>query len=268
MKITLITPAHNEERVIEGCILSIKGLKVPEGFTLEHVVVLDRCTDRTGEICRFHGVRTIVKRERGPCVSPITETVKYGFERTDGEIVGKVDADVRAPPDALLKLLPALGGKVACVAADVRTRTGKWWLDLLFRLRDLNYWITPFGREPRGAFRLFRREVIERIGGFDCDKPTFDTALDLKLRMNGYESRLVRDVVVWEYRPDLTVGSIVRHQIEAGRARRKLGVGFWRTLLHSVFRGRPFVLLGYALEALSGSSGRSFDSNQPHGSQA
>jgi len=252
MKITLITPAHNEEKVIEGCILSIKGLKVPEGFTLEHVVVLDRCTDRTGEICRFHGVKTIEKRKRGPCVSPITETVRYGFERTDGEIVGKVDADVRAPPDALLKLLPTLRGNVACVAADVRTKTGKRWLDLLFRLRDLNYCITPFGREPRGAFRLFRREVIEEIGGFDCDMPTFDTALDLKLRRNGYESLLIREVIVWEYRPDLSVGTIVRHQIETGKARRRLGVGFWRTILHSIFRGRPFVLLGYIVETIVG----------------
>ncbi len=251
MKITIITPAHNEEKVIEGCIESVRSLTVPEGFTLEHVIVLDRCTDRTGEICRTKGVRTIEKPWRGECVSPITEAVSYGFERTDGEIVGKVDADVRAPPDTLLKLLPHLTGNVGCVAADVKTRTGKWWLDLLFRLRDLNYRLAPLGREPRGAFRLFLRDVIDDIGGFDCDRPTFDTALDQKLRKSGYESLLVREALVWEYRPELTLKSIIKHQIETERARRRLNVGFLRTLAHSIVRVRPFVIVGYVWESVS-----------------
>ena len=250
LKIVLITPAHNEEKVIEGCIESVKNLIVPEGVELEHVVVLDRCTDGTEEICRKHGVRTIRKDYRGSCVSPITEAFQLGFEQTDGKIVGKIDADIRAPPDALVKLLEKLGGEVACVAADVKTVSGKWWLDLLMRLRDLNYKIAPLGREPRGALRLFYREVVEKIGGFDCDRPTFDTALDLKLRAYGYKSILVPEVVAIEYRPDLTLARIIKHQIMTGRARRRLGIGLLRTAVHSLFRLRPFVLLGYVLELL------------------
>ena len=251
MKVVLITPAHNEEKVIEGCIESVKEFTVPRGVRLEHVVVLDRCTDRTEEICRAHGVRTIRKDFRGEFLSPIAEAIQFGIDQTDGEIIGVIDADIRAPKDALVKLLSRLGGKVACVSADVRTRSGKWWLDALMRLRDLNYKIAPLGREPRGALRLFYRRVVEEIGGLDPDKPTFDTAFDMKLRAHGYDSILVPEVVAIEYRPDLSVTRIVRRQISDGRARKRLGIGIVRTAAHSLFRFRPFVIVGYVLETIS-----------------
>lgn len=123
------------------------------------------------------------------------------------------------------------------VSSEVKSRSGKWWLDFLFWLRDLNSKITPLGVKPRGAFTIFKRQSVEQIGGFDPNKPTWDTAFDLKLEARGWEVKRVRDVVVTERR-DFTISRLIWHQIADGKARRKLRLSFLRTLLHSIFRGR------------------------------
>ena len=72
----------------------------------------------------------------------------------------------------------------------------------------------------------------------------WDTDLDLRLRQAGYRVRMDRHVVVLHRRKMTTRGSI-SYQISAGKYRRKLGVGVVRTVLHALFRLRPFVIYGY-----------------------
>ncbi|MGY0287412.1 MAG: glycosyltransferase [Candidatus Methanodesulfokora washburnensis] len=250
MKLTVIIPAHNEEDSIGDCLKSLMEMEVPgEIEEVEYVVVADRCSDRTEIIARELGARVIVKSFRGDYVSAIAETVAYGLENTSGDLVLKCDADIRATRDALIKLMPHLTEDVGRVSSEVKTRTGKLWLDFLMWLRDLNYRIVPLGEAPRGAFTLFRRKVVAEIGGFDKEKPTWDTAFDLRLRAAGYKVKKVKDAVVLEFRRNMTARQIIRHQIEAGKARKRLGIGFLRTLLHSVLRGRPFVIYGYLSES-------------------
>lgn len=249
MKLTVLIPAHNEEDTIEDCIKSLMNMEIPEEIDeIEYVVVADRCGDKTEEIAKSMGVKVLVKDFRGDYVSAIAEAMAYGVENTNGELILKCDADIRAPKDALKKLLPHLSEDVGRVSSEVKTRTGKWWLDLLMWLRDINFRITPLGESPRGAFTLFRRKVVKEVGVFDKNKPTWDTAFDILLKREGYRPLKVEEVTVLEFRKDLTLKRIIKHQIEAGKARRKLGMSFFKTLLHSIFRGRIFVLVGYLKE--------------------
>ncbi|MHC5004446.1 MAG: glycosyltransferase family 2 protein, partial [Planctomycetota bacterium] len=50
-RLSVIVPAHNEERVIDRCISSLRS---QDYENLEIVLVLDRCTDGTLEIARRH----------------------------------------------------------------------------------------------------------------------------------------------------------------------------------------------------------------------
>lgn len=245
-------PAHNEEDMIEDCLNSLMEMDVPKEIDgIEYVVVGDRCEDTTAQIAESIGAKVLIKRFRGDYVSAIAEAVSYGFENTGGELILKCDADIVAPKNALDIIMHHLDGGVGRVSSEVRTRTGKWWLDFLMWMRDLNFHIVPLGESPRGAFTLFRREVVEEVGGFDKTKPTWDTAFDIRLIKAGYRIKKVREVTVLEFRRDLMIEKIIKHQIRAGEDRRKLGVGFWRTLLHSIFRGRIFVLYGYLKDATS-----------------
>lgn len=249
MKLIVLVCAHNEERVIGNSARALLSMKIPGSVTAKYLVVLDRCSDRTKRIAEKMGVSTIEKNFRGSYVSPITEAIAYGIKNTDGELILVCDADIQEiPQDALLRLVPHLKGEVKRVSAEVKTRSGKWWLDFLFLLKDLNGKISPFGVKPRGAFTIFERQTVEQIGGFDPNKPTWDTAFDLKLETRGYKVKRVRDVVVTERR-DFTTNRLIQHQIADGEARRKLKLSFLRTLLHSIFRGRFFVVYGYIQEA-------------------
>lgn len=244
IKITIITPAHNEENNIEKCIQSVKDLFVPKDVELEHVVVLDRCTDKTEAICKRHNVKALKKDWRGDYLNPIAEAMEFGVKNTVSDYIGKVDADVKLPKDFIIKLMPHFDDETICVACSIKTRTGKKWLDFLMWIRDLNYKIAPFGLEARGGARLINRKLLNQMGSFDKRKPTWDTAFDQKARKNGFKIKNVSNVTAVEYRK-LSISEIISHQISSGRARKALGVSFFRTLLHAIFRGRPFVLWGY-----------------------
>jgi len=249
MKLTVLIPAHNEEDTIEDCIKSLMSMEIPEEIDeVEYVVIADRCEDRTEEIAKSMGVKVLVKDFRGEYVSAITEAMAFGIENTNGELILKCDADIRVTKDALKKLLPHLSDDVGRVSSEVKTRTGKWWLDFLMWLRDINFRIAPLGEAPRGAFTLFRRKVVEEVGGFDKHNPTWDTSFDLLLKKAGYKTKKVRDVTVLEYRRNLTIRQIIQHQIRSGRSRKRLRISFVRTMLHAIFRGRIFVLYGYLTE--------------------
>jgi cellulose synthase/poly-beta-1,6-N-acetylglucosamine synthase-like glycosyltransferase len=224
-------------------------MEIPKEITeVEYVVVADRCRDKTGEIAKQMGAKVLVKNFRGDFTSAIAEVVAYGVENTDGELILKCDADIRATKDALKKLLPHLTEEAGRVSSEVKTRTGKWWLDFLMWLRDVNFRITPLGEPPRGAFTLFRREVVKEVKGFDRHNPTWDTSFDILLEKAGYQVKKVKDSTVLEFRGNLTLKQIIHHQIEAGKSRKRLGISFIRTLFHAVFRGRIFVLYGYLIE--------------------
>lgn len=244
MKVVIITPAHNEENNIEKCIRSVKNLNVPNGIELEHIVVLDRCTDNTGVICKKYNVKTLEKNWRGNYVSPIAEAVDFGVKNTVSDYIGKVDADIKLPKDFITELMPYFDDETVSVSCNIKTRTSKKWLNFLMWIRDLNYKIAPFGIESRGGARLINRKLLKEIGSFDRNKPTWDTAFDQKARKQGFKVRNVSSVTAIEFRR-LGVHEIVCHQISSGRARRALGVSFFRTFLHAIFRGRPFVLMGY-----------------------
>jgi cellulose synthase/poly-beta-1,6-N-acetylglucosamine synthase-like glycosyltransferase len=249
MKLTVLVPAHNEEDMIRDCLISLMQMETPKEISeIEYVVVADRCEDKTEKIASSMGVKVLVKSFRGDYISPIAEAMAYGVENTNGELILKCDADIRAQKNALYKLLLHLTEDTGRVSSEVKTRTGKWWLDFLMWLRDINFRIAPLGENPRGAFTLFRRKVVEELKGFDKHNPTWDTAFDIRLKKAGYKVKKVKDITVLEFRRNLTLKRIINRQIEAGKSRKKLGISFIRTLLHAIFRGRIFVLYGYLIE--------------------
>jgi len=248
LKVSIITPAHNEEEVIEHCILSVKNLLLPNSETnVKHIVVADRCTDQTVDICRDANVKVLIKEFLGNVLDPVTEAVDFGVNNSSGEIIGKLDADIILPKNWLVEMIKYLDNGIVCVSCRIKTRTGKWWLDLLMWLRDINYRITPLGEEPRGAARLINRKFLAETGGFEYQWASWDTGLDQKIRMMNYKSLLIKNITALEYRPSLTIRRIIRKQIKQGKARKRMRVSLLRTLAHSLFRIRPFVIWGYLI---------------------
>ena len=245
-ELLIYVQAHNEEKQIESCLRSLQKMNIPDDVVAELWVVLDRCTDKTKEVAERCGAKVLEKNFVGEHACTSSNNIAYALERIKfGDTILKVDSDIQqVPSNALSVLREFLKDDVKRVSSEIRSRSGKFWLDFLFWLREINYRIAPMGQEPRGGFCLFERQTVMDIGGFSKENPSWDTAFDLKIKEKGWKVKKVTSVCVTEQR-DFTVKHIINHQLKEGEKRKQLGVGFKRTLMHSIFRGRFFVVLGY-----------------------
>ena len=127
LPVSVVIPAHNEERWIEDCLKSILGVDYPE---FEIIVVNDGSTDRTLEVLssmlslepvdkayrdQFHfgKIHEVYLSKKYPNVTVISKTggfkkagtINAGLNFVRYKYVCVVDADTMLEPDALLKVM-------------------------------------------------------------------------------------------------------------------------------------------------------------------
>lgn len=101
--ISIIIPAHNEEKYIGKCLDSISKASKLLQNEVEIIVVLNRCTDRTEEIAKSYNCITIDNDDKN--LSKIRNT---GVERARGEIIVTIDADTQMNEHMLAKVVQNL----------------------------------------------------------------------------------------------------------------------------------------------------------------
>lgn len=243
MKIaTIVVCAHNEEEYIEDCLRSLIGQTRPSQLV---VVVADRCTDNTISIAKRTLEKTrsvIVEKNSSFWRNSISENLQLSLKYAVGDALVVVDADMIVPPSFLDTLLSEIDG-YAVVSALVRTDPSKSTLNRLVAMWELTYKFAPVGEQPRGGARAISMAGLKTVDGFR-DVYAWESDLDNRLRKLGFRVKLDRRVMVL-HRRRMTLAHSVAYQIQAGRARRQLGVSARRTILHSLVRLRPFVILGY-----------------------
>ena len=181
--VSVVIPAHNEERVIDRCVRSVLQQDYPQ---LEVIVVLDRCTDGTLDI--LQGLAdadprlTLLINETcpddwaGKC-----NAARLGAQQADGDLLLFIDADTHAHPELLkaavsvaiereLGLLSLLS-TLTCEHAFERTAqpVASMTLMTLYPPDLVNR--LPKGRPfANGQSMLFDRACYESIGGHDAVK--------------------------------------------------------------------------------------------------
>ena len=109
------------------------------------------------------------------------------------------------------------------------------------------YWLRLAPR-VRGAAMLLSSQFLKRIGGYPNDE-FVDTLL---LRKSS--KTIVAPIKVYHQQRFDLEHSVAR-QISDGKFRADLKYPLWKTLLHSIFRVRPFVFLSYVFHRLSRKKG-------------
>jgi len=237
MSYSVVMCAHNEEKYIKKALESVFLQTVkPEKV----IVVLDRCTDRTGEIVKEFPVEVIEKREKR-WENSYAENLELARLRIDSEFYAIVDADVVLEPDYFKVLLCEISDKDACIGGKIVTRSGTF-LGRLISIWEKTYRFSP-SRRPRGCALLIRKNVLDMMGGF-ADVPAPDTYVQDKALKLGYGVRVTIKAEAHHIR-DITLKKTIRAQFSAGMARYVQRKGLVRTFLHSLVRLRPFVFIGY-----------------------
>ena len=200
---TIVVPVYNEEAVIASALRSLLALHYP---STEIIVVDDGSTDRTVERARAlegrYGdttLRVVSKRNGGKA-----SALNTGIALARNAYLLCMDGDSRLDPGTLRAAMRHFADpRVGAVAGNVKVvnRDNVWTrLQALEYLEGLN-----MARRAQGFLRVvniipgpigvFRRDVLQRVGGYDTDTFAEDADLTLKILTAGwhvaYEERAI-----------------------------------------------------------------------------
>ncbi|MBO4337300.1 MAG: glycosyltransferase [Lachnospiraceae bacterium] len=175
--ISVIIPAHNEERYIGRCIRSVKRSMAQLKRDAEIIVVCNRCTDKTGLIAKGLGARVLENEDR--CIAKVRNT---GIKAAKGEIIVTIDADNRMTKGTLREIYTMIrSGKYIGGGAPIRFERYSfplWCNDILCRI---SFGITGL---YCGIFWA-KKETFDAIGGFAEKKAMEDVETAKLLKAYG-----------------------------------------------------------------------------------
>lgn len=159
-RLSIIIPAHNEERLLGATLDALHEAARGAGEDYEIVVVDDSSTDATAEVARAHGAR-VVRAD----VHQIAAARNAGARASQGDMLVFVDADTIVQPAVLREAIAALrAGAVGGGAGAVFEQGAPQWAHVAIGFAA---WILRTAGWAAGCFFFARRAPFERVGGFD-----------------------------------------------------------------------------------------------------
>lgn len=156
---SVIIPARNEELLLPRCLEALRVAESAATGTVEIIVVLNRCTDRTESIARAAGCRTVQCDKKN-----LAAIRNAGAAVAAGMLLVTVDADSCVAPNTLRAIEVALADDTI-VGGGVSILPERWSLGILATgciLLPIALWYGISG----GLF-FCRKSDFEEIGGFD-----------------------------------------------------------------------------------------------------
>ena len=191
--VAVIVPCWNEAATVAQTCDSLLALEYPKE-ELEIILVDDGSTDTTRAVmARFAGhkcVRIIHKENGGKHTA-----LNAGVAATRAELVGCLDADSFVETDALCEIVACFENpQVAAATAAMSIHQPK---NILQHMQNAEYtfgialrhafasvnglYVTP------GPFSFYRRDIVEKLGGFRYGHQTEDMEMALRIQHAGYE---------------------------------------------------------------------------------
>jgi glycosyltransferase involved in cell wall biosynthesis len=166
MKLFIVVPAFNEEKVLNSVLKNLKKVKV-KNFIKEIVVIDDGSTDKTGEIAKKLNVTTICHPINRGLGGALGTGIEYARSKK-ADIVITFDADGQHRYEDINRLLkPIITGKADVVIGSRLLKNSKMPVDrkiLNIFANILNYilwstWIT----DSQSGLRALSKNAIEKI---------------------------------------------------------------------------------------------------------
>ena len=193
--ISIIIPAHNEEKTVLRAVRSLVRNKYPR-HKRQIILVDDGSTDKTAGIIEKYkkdynvsNLLVMKQAQKGKAHALNNAMKKYAV----GEIVMCLDSDSYLLPDGLRKVVNYFRNpSVAAVSANVKIIPSGSFLNLI---QQFEYMICYQMKRAQTVFNIeyiiggigstFRRSVLEKIGYYDSDTVTEDIDLTMKILQLG-----------------------------------------------------------------------------------
>jgi glycosyltransferase involved in cell wall biosynthesis len=230
--ISLIIPAYNEESYLPAC---LDAVMANVGDKAMEVIVIDNnSTDGTRAVVeRYPSVRYVFEAEKG-----ITRARQRGFLSATGDILAYVDADTHPPAGWIEQIWEqyAKNDELACLSgpysfydlSGLRNAVSAGWF---IAARPL-YGIT--GYMLVGGNFAIRRDVLEKMGGFDATIEFYGEDVDIAKRAQKHGKVL--------FSPRFVMPTSGRRMKKQGFV--KMASIYFINFLSVVFRGKP-ATMGY-----------------------
>ena len=188
-KLALVLPTLNEAGNIAEALGRVGAALDPLGVQYEVIVVDDGSSDGTQDHVRAwsrsHGRVRLLSRqnERG-----LAGAVLHGWEHSDADLLGVMDADLQHPPELLPELLEGIAeGNDIAIASRYAGKDGvRGWNPVRVAISRASTWATlPLQRkgarvkDPMSGFFIVRREAI---AGLSFEKKGFKLLLEILVR--------------------------------------------------------------------------------------
>lgn len=201
--VSILVPAHNEEKVIGRLLHRLAELTYPKD-KLEIIVINDQSEDATGRIAESYAsmyadLIKVVNRDSGG--NGKAEALNVGLRFTRGKVICCFDADYVPQVNILEQMLPyfsnpligAVQGKIS-----VLNENESWVAKIAALERIGGYRVSQYARDrlglvPQyaGTVGLIRRDLLLKFGGFNTRVLAEDTDLTFKIRLAGYKVKYV-----------------------------------------------------------------------------
>ncbi len=190
--VSLIIPAYNEEDTIGMTIESVDGIEYPEE-KYDIIVVNDGSEDQTREIVEEyseeHDITVINQENQGKGAA-----LNTGLAEAEGDLVACVDADSRLDKHSVKNIVADMDDKKAGIASAMKVYQPG---NLLQRLQWVEYMVGIFLRNVMGLIdsihvtpgplSIYRREILEDVGGFDEDSLVEDQEICFRFQEQHWE---------------------------------------------------------------------------------
>jgi cellulose synthase/poly-beta-1,6-N-acetylglucosamine synthase-like glycosyltransferase len=194
-KVSIVISAYNEQEKISDSIESLKSIDYPKDL-YEVIIVNDGSTDKTSDIVKkYVDEKSIIlidnKKNKGKAAC-----LNQGISWAKGRFIACMDADTVAPKDILKKTIPYFDDrKVGSVTVSVEVKQTNNFLQKIIALEyklGLSLFLKIFSsfnciHVTPGPFSIYRKVLLEKIGGFDINNITEDLEIAYRIHKSGYK---------------------------------------------------------------------------------
>ena len=199
MKISVVVPAYNEEKLLGQSLASIRAAAVSftrRGWAVEFIVCDNNSTDRTAEIARAAGAKVVFEP-----FNQIARARNAGAAAAAGDWLVFVDADSHPSAELFADVADQMvSGR--CLAGGATIRLDEVRLVAGLVARVWNY-TSRAGRWLAGSFIFVETATFRQLGGFSHDLFAGEE-LELSRRLKTLAGQTDRRVVVLHRHPLVT----------------------------------------------------------------
>jgi glycosyltransferase involved in cell wall biosynthesis len=196
VKISVVVPAFNEEKLIEHSLKSIRNAAITFseiGWEHEIIVCDNNSSDRTGELAKALGARVIFEP-----VNQISRARNTGAAAASGQWLVFVDADSYPSAEMFAEMVVQIeSGRCIGGGATVEfDQASRWAIGVICVWN----WLSRWQRWMAGSFIFCEARAFQDLGGFSQELFVAEE-IDFSKRLNDLAKSLGRQVVILHRHP-------------------------------------------------------------------